>query len=692
MSEGEPVSGLSADQPIRGAGEDLLGRGLLVDLLKDEIRGAPTNDGFVMALTAPWGEGKTSVLNLVADGLADEMVVIRFNPWLYSDTEALVIRFFGELGAQVQKNQSLRRVGKHLLSYGQSLAPLGSLLAGPAASVAGQSLAALVALGSRGVIEEGEQLRNALLQRERRILVLVDDIDRLHPDEILDVLRLVKLVGDLPYVTYLLAFDRPYVEGALGRGTQFGGRSYLEKMIQVSYDLPAIRPSELEGILLAKLNAVISRLEYLPINDVRWSELLGRGIAPFFRNLRDVARYVSGVSTRVRLLGQEVALEDILGLEVLRVFEPEVHQKLPGLVDALTKQRTDLFINEDTTTKREQGQIAELLAAASEPRRDQVRVLLGQLFPLAFESHFGRDRHVPNEWRAARRVAYAPAFRAYLHATLDPGAASYATVTEVVEVFGQRDKLRDLLANLQAEQLGDLVQRFPDFASRVNPASISSGISELLRTRHRLSDEWEGLRPAPQLFLKRAMQSAAEVLPKGEDREAALRHAFDLAETDSDRYAIFLWFGTHPQRGRKESGEFLSEAVTQELEEDLRARLRLWDLKDLMGEDEFAWLVVLAYGHDEEGRRRLDELADDACCLALLRSCVGFSIDGQSSFSVAKAEHLFERPVLSRRVARMGNGDLSENDRNLLGMAERALADLSQAKFEEQGGSPASQK
>lgn len=212
------MSGLSSDQPIREPDEDLLGRGPLVEILKDEIRAAPTSDGFVMALTTPWGEGKTSILNLIARGMGDEAVVIRFNPWLFSDTEALVVRFFGELGAQVQKDQSLRRVGKQLLPYGQTVAPLGALLLGPAANAAGQSLAALAALGTRSVMDERERLREALvLLRERRLLVLIDDIDRLHQGEILDVLRLVKLVGDLPYVTYLLAFDRPYVESELGR-------------------------------------------------------------------------------------------------------------------------------------------------------------------------------------------------------------------------------------------------------------------------------------------------------------------------------------------------------------------------------------------------------------------------------------------------------------------------------------------
>ena len=126
----------------------------------------------------------------------------------------------------MQKDQSLRRVGKRLAAYGQAVAPIGGLFVGPVANAAGQSLGALAGLTARGVADEREQLKEPRFSGNGGSLVLIDDIDRLHPDEILDVMRLVKLVGDLPYVTYLLAFDRPYVERALGKDRQVDGRSY----------------------------------------------------------------------------------------------------------------------------------------------------------------------------------------------------------------------------------------------------------------------------------------------------------------------------------------------------------------------------------------------------------------------------------------------------------------------------------
>ena len=65
-----------------------------------------------------------------------------------------------------------------------------------------------------------------------RIMVLVDDIDRLEPQEILAVLRLIKAVADFPAITYVLAYGRDAVAQAVAKSTcVLDGDAYLEKII-----------------------------------------------------------------------------------------------------------------------------------------------------------------------------------------------------------------------------------------------------------------------------------------------------------------------------------------------------------------------------------------------------------------------------------------------------------------------------
>lgn len=674
---------LSSDQPIQVRGEDRLGRLPFVELLAEEILDSPTADGFVMALTAPWGEGKTSVLNLVADSVQDEVVVVRFNPWLFTDAQALVIRFFSELSAQVRRNQALRRVGKRMLAYGQAVAPVGSLLVGPAAGLVSQTVNAVAATEPRGIDEQRQRLKDELNERKQRILVLVDDIDRLHDREILDVMRLVKLVGDLPFITYLLAFDRPYVEKALGR-EQFDGRSYLEKVVQVTYDLPAIRPAELQELLWTSLDSVLAPLEFLPIRKERWSEVFSRAIAPFFSNLRDVARYVSGVSVRVRLIGREVALEDILALETLRVFEPAVHQELPVLVSALTKERSGLFFSEKDEEEKDRALLEGAIARATPARTAKVKALLATLFPRAGEA-LGGPAYRSEGWRASRQVADPSALRAYLHATLDPGAASQTLVLEVIAALGDQDEIRGLLDGVDASVLEDLLHRLPGLEGRIDPGTAPVGAAELLRLRARLSDERADLRPSPQFYVKRAVLAILRTVADDTKRQEILEEIYGTAESDSDRWWLLRWFGTYPDRERRSAEvELLDSEATTRLETDLRERVRSKGPKEILDEDSLSQLVWCGYADDEE--RALEEVAGDALMLALLRSLTGFSIDSNEPyFNLARAERLFGRAFLIGRVEQLRRAEaLTAKDRSVLDLAEGAFKSEAVA---DQGGS-----
>ena len=85
----EPASaaipaGLSADRPIERKSEDRLSRSTFAEGLRSAVIGWKGNDSRVIALFGPWGTGKTSVKNLMLEGVtADQMLVVEFNPWFW---------------------------------------------------------------------------------------------------------------------------------------------------------------------------------------------------------------------------------------------------------------------------------------------------------------------------------------------------------------------------------------------------------------------------------------------------------------------------------------------------------------------------------------------------------------------------------------------------------------------------------
>ena len=112
----------------------------------------------------------------------------------------------------------------------------------------------------------------------------------------------------------------------------------MEKIVQIGLDLPSVPKQKLITILTQSLDETLRDLENTgPFDSGRWSDILAEIIAPLLRHMRDVRRYVSAVDGAVRSLGGQIALEDVLALEAIRVFRPDIFGQIPHLRRSLTE-------------------------------------------------------------------------------------------------------------------------------------------------------------------------------------------------------------------------------------------------------------------------------------------------------------------------------------------------------------------
>jgi predicted KAP-like P-loop ATPase len=240
---------LRSDDPIRSGDDDLLARGRLVEVIAGHILATNAPESVVIALNAPWGAGKSSFLNLLEERLnpdnddekkkGDEPIIIRFNPWHYGSIEQLVRMFFAELARGIGtagRQELAKKIGK-LLDAAGSLTAVFSSGAGSLLKDAGKALKK-----NKSLPELKEQLDKLLPELNQRVVVFIDDIDRLERDVLRLLFRMVRLNADFSNVTYVLAFDRLVVEKYLDEENGIRGRDYLEKIIQVSFDIPEPEP------------------------------------------------------------------------------------------------------------------------------------------------------------------------------------------------------------------------------------------------------------------------------------------------------------------------------------------------------------------------------------------------------------------------------------------------------------------
>ena len=170
-------------------------------------------DGCVIAIYGPWGSGKSSAVNLVRHHLKkcdDPPAIIEFLAWQHQDERAIAAGFFSTLSSGIAP--AISPDGKFAATLAKSAGAFcGTLTAfeiaaglSPLPSGVRRSIEQTKELfeGSLGKKDTPEYLKKDLSRMLRksgkRFLIVIDEMDRLSPQEALLVLRLVKSVGRLP--------------------------------------------------------------------------------------------------------------------------------------------------------------------------------------------------------------------------------------------------------------------------------------------------------------------------------------------------------------------------------------------------------------------------------------------------------------------------------------------------------------
>ena len=121
---------------------------------------------------------------------------------------------------------------------------------------------------------------------------MIDDIDRLNAAEVRQVFRLIKLNANFANTVYLVAFDKVLVVKALEEVAPGSPAEYLEKIVQVSFELPPLQENTLTEILIQNFNEILVDVSSRDFDEQRFGNMLGSGFRDFFRTLRDVTVFL----------------------------------------------------------------------------------------------------------------------------------------------------------------------------------------------------------------------------------------------------------------------------------------------------------------------------------------------------------------------------------------------------------------
>lgn len=476
------------ERPIQNEKQDRFGRTGFVRRVANSLIGHDEKKarGVIVGIVGPWGSGKSSVLNLLANELEQrdpKPVVVRFDPWLVSGRDDLILALLSEMYAALAAAPELQENAVRFLDtaspYLSVLGRVGGLFLPGLPAVVNDSVDAI-----RQRIKAPDTLQHLkaavakiLLEVSVPIVVLIDELDRLRDDEVRTIAQLVRAVADFPHVSYVLAYDQRRVEEALGSDLpgesaerRERGRAYLEKLVHIPIPLPTAVAVEIKELLLAEISAIFAenKLSTAKIESERGQRLISMLSEEILTTPREVLRATSVFRVLAGMVREEVETLDLIALSVLQTRFPELYQPIRDTPEFFAPNLlTKTGVSRWSELQKEKDVQARLKARFPNVRLEEAgHSLLRFLFPQVFDQLYQMegDDTDGNTIRNARALNIA------LRLGLPPGTVPRSEIERLFLDSKLRVSL-SLQSAVQNDTLSDLLDSATQFYPLIDEPS-----------------------------------------------------------------------------------------------------------------------------------------------------------------------------------------------------------------------------
>lgn len=519
MSNGNytPSDDLPKQNPWR---HDRLGYAPFAKRLAQVVLSLKAPEGYVIGMHGEWGSGKTTALNFVKEYLQKHNVeaeddeikleVIDFAPWIVSGHQDLISAFFKVLAEKMGKRPSKKSIWARWVKGSTegivtAVGKVGVLVdptfgvASGAAKVVGTTFDKVLEkyLEEPSLQKAYQELKDELKAKGRKYLVIIDDIDRLQRDEIRYVMQMVKTVGRLPNVIYLLAYDRDIVWSALDEPTTAKrvGPNFAEKIVQHELELPKPLADDLLSILDKECAFLIGPTP----NNSRWQYIVRDGVRRWIRHPRDIFRFANAMKFSWTALEGEIDPQDLYAMEGLRLFDEAIFNWLRWNRDFLFSEG-QFFMADEALRK---NAVDLLLKEYPDRDRAALRTLLRNLFPQRAEQFSDSGGAAEPYFETIRRrgIGSEDGYDAYFSLFPSPSAVSKlfldtlmasiddgARVLTAIDEYASRKDRRNV--PMIAKLFQEMAFRFEGEAlSRPTPALLSALVK---KGEAILNESWDG--------------------------------------------------------------------------------------------------------------------------------------------------------------------------------------------------------
>ena len=242
------------DKPVASITEDLFNIEVYVNALCSFIRGCETP--MTISIQGDWGSGKTSMMNMMKANMQGDVWPIWFNTWQFSQFDmgnSLAFSMMDVILKGLDCSPDVRkRILKGLIGFGKRVVKNvsdytfgGEITNMISSSLDGDQLEVDYASEIMDLKSKFVEAVKSKLEKEHRdrVVIFVDDLDRLQPSKAVELLEVLKLFLDCDRCVFVLAVDYEVVTSGIKQ--KFGndvsaekGRSFFDKIIQLPFKMP----------------------------------------------------------------------------------------------------------------------------------------------------------------------------------------------------------------------------------------------------------------------------------------------------------------------------------------------------------------------------------------------------------------------------------------------------------------------
>lgn len=414
----------TTDSPIETLNLDRFNRGAFAERVGKVIVNRSDSSSLTISICGVWGEGKTTVLNFIENSFVEveNITCINFNPWRFLSEDYILRAFFDHVARGLYSVTNDNDVKSMIEKYFSALSHK------PKLANNGDSEASVLLDDLKGL---KNRIDEKLKEHKKRLVVLIDDIDRLDKNEIQAIFRLVRLTADFSYITYILAFDDEVVAGAIseryGNGSIKDGKKFLEKIIQVPLYLPKVGSFALQSFVFQCLSEALEDSQVL-LNDTEKEtieSIFFLGLEPFITTPRLIKRYGQILAFSLSVMKGEVNVVDLVLLEAIKIFYPNLYEVIKKHPEYFSYQlKTQITLLKDTKKKNFQrvrrDYIRSFLKKLDYAKQEASKKLIEFLFP-GFDSIFQENREdstKEEKWDEEQRLISGQYFDRYFSYTI----------------------------------------------------------------------------------------------------------------------------------------------------------------------------------------------------------------------------------------------------------------------------------